>query len=106
VGNFVAVIGRHRKLPDLQAGYYELDDDLGIEMKVVGIAIEWNTRKRRGRIDTIARVEFAELGSQEFVFDPGQDLVSDKLVKRHSALQRRTAGLHARPEYRVGVTGP
>ena len=69
-------------------GEQQLDDDLRVEVEVVGVERERNALERRDRVDAIARVELAETASEQPVLERAQDLVADELVERHAARAR------------------
>ena len=50
-------------------------------------------------------MKLTETGAQQLVFDPGQDLVADELVKRHPAAARAGRREHARTENRGCLAG-
>ena len=101
VADLVSVVRRYRKLFDAQACCMELDDDLGVEVEVVGVAVEGDLLERLGGVQPVAGVELAQVGAEHGVFKARQNLVSDILVERHAALPSSTLRHHARPEDRV-----
>ena len=67
---------------------HQLDDDVGVEVEVVGVALEGDPRERRGGVEPIAGVELGELGPKHPVLEARQDLVADPFVERHAARER------------------
>src|SRR5687767_5581035 len=61
VADFVAVESRDRQFRDAQFSENKLDDDLGVEMEIVGVLLEWNLSQGRGGIEAITGVELREL---------------------------------------------
>src|SRR6266576_2068615 len=49
VADFVAIKRRDRELDDLQFFQHELNDDLGVEMEIVRVALKRNLKKRASR---------------------------------------------------------
>ena len=76
VTDLVAVVCRDGQFRDAQILEHELHDDLRVEMEVVGVFLEGNSRQRLGRIEAIAGVELGELGAEHPVLETGQDLVA------------------------------
>src|SRR2546423_14433015 len=64
VANLVAVEGRDRQLGDAQFFQDELNDDLGVEMKVVRVFLKRHLGERGGRVEAIAGVKLGEIGSK------------------------------------------
>ncbi len=83
-------------------GEQELDDDLGVEVEVVGVELERHRHERGDRVDAVTGVELAERGAQHPVLEPGQDAVADELVERHAAAARAALFEHPRAEDGVG----
>src|SRR5580692_6438680 len=54
VTDLIAIVGWDRKFPDRQACYHQLDDDLGVEMKILRIAVERNCRESLCRVNPIS----------------------------------------------------
>src|SRR5438309_287099 len=54
--NLASIICGDRLLDDTQSGYDELDNNFGIEMKIVGVEVERNLLQRSHRVDAITRV--------------------------------------------------
>ena len=62
--DFIAVISRDRQFADFPLGEkHQLNDDFGIEMEVVGIALEGDGAQGIDRIKPVAGVEFAEFAN-------------------------------------------
>src|SRR5580704_6524010 len=66
-----SVIGRDGKLGDLQTLQDELNDDLGIKVKVVCISLEGNLRQSFGGIDPITRMKLGERSPKNPVLETG-----------------------------------
>ena len=103
VADLVAVVGGDRDLDDAPAGVDQLHDDLGVEVEVVGVLLERDRRQCGDGVRPVPGVELGELGAEQRVLHPRQDLVAGELVERHAATARRAPLEHARPEHRVGI---
>src|ERR1035438_9752242 len=64
VADLVAVIGGNRQFPDAHSGAEQLDDDLCIEMKIVGVPAEGQLLQSFDRVKTVSGVEFGEVGME------------------------------------------
>lgn len=62
MADFVTIIGGDRNCDDPLARNQQLNDYFRIEMKIVGIALEWNRLESPHGISTVTRVELAETG--------------------------------------------
>ena len=98
VADLVAVVGRDRQLRDAEFFQDELDDDLGIEMKILRVPLERNLRQRAGRVEPVAGMKLREPGAEHPVLEIGQDLVADPFVERHAAGAGGAFVDHARTE--------
>ena len=101
VADFVPVKGRDRQFHDPQFLEDKLNDDLGVEMEIVRVFLERNLREGRGGIEPVTGVKLGQLRAEHPVLEPGQDLVADPFVGRHSAAARRPFVDHARAEHRI-----
>src|SRR5580693_1407881 len=59
ITDLIAVVSRDRQLPDGETGYDQLNDDLRVEMKILGVAVEWNRRQCSCRVNPISGVKLA-----------------------------------------------
>src|SRR6266576_1792130 len=84
--DFIAVIGRDRQLADSHSRYQQLNNDFGVEMKIVGIAVKRHPLEGGHRVNPIAGMKLAEMGAQQTVLAPGEDLIADEFIERHTAL--------------------
>ena len=105
VGDLVAVVGRDRDLDDALAGLDQLQDDLGVEVEAVAVALEGQPSQRLDRVRPVARVPLGQPDAGHGVLDRGQDAVADELVQRHAATARRAGVEHAGAEHGVGLAG-
>src|SRR5207244_2599314 len=105
VTDLVAVIGRDGKLKDPLPGQNELDDDLGVEVEIVRVELERDPSQRIGRVDPVAGVKLAQIGSEHSVLPPCEDLVANELVRRHAAPSRGAGLEHPRTEDRIRRPG-
>src|ERR1035438_678590 len=80
VADLVAVIGGNRQLPDAHLGTKQLDDDLRVEMKIVGIPAEGQFFQGFDRVETVSGMEFGEVGMEQPVLYSGEDLVPHVFV--------------------------
>ncbi len=103
--DLVAVVGGDGQFADAQPGQHELDDDLGVEMEIVGVALERNLFERVDRVEPVAGMELGEVRAEERVLEPGQHFVAEEFVKGHPALARPAPGHHAGTEHGVGFPG-
>src|SRR5439155_19730418 len=94
----IAVVCGNGELGDACASVEQLDDDLRVEVEVVGVQAIGDAAERLHRVDSIAAVELREAGAEEEVLDPREDPVTDELVEGHSAAQSREPVHHATPE--------
>src|SRR5690242_19898167 len=65
ITDLIAVVGRDRQLPDRQSGGDQLDDDFGVEVKVIRIAVKGNRRQRLGGVTPVSRMKLTETCAQE-----------------------------------------
>jgi hypothetical protein len=85
VADFVAIVGGNGNFVDAKALVLELDDDFRVEVEIVRHLGEINTAEGVEVVGAVAGVEFGEIQIKGVVFEKGEDLVSDVLVKRHAA---------------------
>src|SRR5204863_5576820 len=81
----VTVMGRDLKLCHSGAGVEGLEQDFGVEMKIVCVDLEGNSPQERRRIAAQSGVVFREALSRYKVLEPRQDPVSNDLVGWHPA---------------------
>ena len=105
VANLVAVVSRDGQLGDPQFFHHQLDDDLGVEMKIIRVFFERDLRQRRRRVEPVTGMKFGERRPQHSILERGQDLVADPFVSRHAARARRLFVNHARTENGIGFLG-
>src|SRR5262245_10609089 len=86
--NLVTISRRNINLDDLHVILDELEKDLGVKVKIVGVKGEPDGRKGSGGICAITRVPFAEMNAGQPVLQIGKDPITDVLVKRHAAADR------------------
>ena len=65
VRNLFAIEGGDLNLGDSLSGRDHLQDDLGVEVKFVGVVLKINTAKRRNSIGPVARVPFGKRGADQ-----------------------------------------
>src|SRR5215510_11690508 len=87
--NFIAIVGRNWRFNNPQSRSDELDDDLCVEMEIIGVQIEGNVFQRSNRINSVTGMKLCEGGTEHLVFVPAQNFVANKLVKRHAPPERR-----------------
>jgi len=103
VADLVAVVGGDRDLDDPLPGVVQLDDDLGVEVEVVGVAVERDGAQCGHAVGPVAGVELREARAEARVLEPGEDAVAHVLVARHAAAQGLTGAQHPRPEHGVAL---
>jgi hypothetical protein len=102
--DLVAIVRGDRNLDDPHALVLELDDDLGVEVEVIGHRREVDLLQRAQRVRPVAGVELREVHVQRPVLEAGEDPVSGELVQGHAASEgRQRTAEHSRPEDRVGL---
>jgi hypothetical protein len=104
VADFVAVVGGDGDFGDAEAGEVELDDDVGVEVEVVGVALEGDAFEGWDGVEAVAAVEFAQLGAEHDVLVAGEDLVADPFVEGHAAGEGVLFAEHAGAEDGVGFS--
>src|SRR5262249_52018941 len=80
MANLVPVKSRNRHLSDPQPGIVELQNDLRIEVPLVGVEKERNLTQRGHPEGPVAGMKFRKLLTRNPVLNPSQDAVADKLV--------------------------
>ena len=80
VADFVAVVRGYRDLLDSVAPGQELNDDLRVKMKAVGIELKGNGGQGLHVVGPVSRVKLRQRGPEKPVLRPGQDLVPRELV--------------------------
>src|SRR5215831_10091702 len=88
VAYLVAVIRGDGPLGDPQSRFMKLDEYLSIEMPLIGIQQKGNLLERLTTVQPVAGMKLGEFHSDNMIFEPGEDLVADKLVQRHAARAR------------------
>ena len=101
MADLVPVEGRDGQFADAQPGDDELDDDLRVEVEVVGIEVKGHGCQGPGAVQPVAAVELAQSGAEQQVLEAGEDLVAHELVQRHAAAQGPAPVEHARAEHRL-----
>ena len=71
------------RLGDAEALVLELDDDVRIEVEVVGHLREVDPRQGVQAVRPVAAVELGQAHAQSPVGVARQDLVADQLIERH-----------------------
>jgi len=71
----LTTISRNRNFDDPLACNQQLDDDFCIEVKVVGIALQWTPFERLYGISTVTAVEFAQVGMGQLVLDTAPEIL-------------------------------
>jgi len=99
----VTVAGRDRDLDDARVHVGGLKQDIGVEMKVIGVHLEGNTAQKPGCVGAIAGVVLAQAFPGQPILESRQNAVSNPLVERHSASTSTARLQHARAENDVGV---
>src|SRR5579864_5594782 len=105
MADLVAVVSGNRKLLDAKTRAEELDNDFGIEMKIVGILVKRDAGQRPYRIDPVTGMEFREAGPEKTILDSRQNLIAHPFIQRHSAVTRGAGGHHAGSKHGIGLAG-
>ena len=105
VTDFIAVKSRDRQFGDAKIPEHELNDNFGVEMKVVRVFFEWHLGQRLGRVKPVTGMELGQRRPENAILEPRQNLVANPFVSRHSAGARRAFIDHARAEDRFGLAG-
>ncbi len=105
VADLVAVVGGDGDLGDVQAGIVQLDDDLGVEVEPVRVALEGDLLQGVDRVGAVSRVELGQLGPEGGVLEPREDPVAHVLVEGHPALAGGALDHGPGPEDGVGLAG-
>ena len=105
VADLVAVIGGNGQFFDAQPGTEQLDDDLGVEVEIVGVGGERHLFQGFDGIEAVSGMEFGEVGAEEAVLDSGEDLVAYIFIERHAAAPGLAGHGHAGAEDGVGFAG-
>ncbi len=82
-----------------------MNNDLRVEMEIVGVAAERHFFQGFDRIETVSGMEFGEVGAEEVVLYFGEDLVPQVFIQRHAAAQGIAGCGHAGAEHGVGFAG-
>ena len=77
------VAGGDGNLFDAEPGYQKLNDDLGVEYKVIRVLGKGNRHEQPAAIRSIAGVIFRKMLAQDRIFNPGEDTVADLFIDRH-----------------------
>ena len=103
VADLVPVIRGDGHLDDLLLSGQELDDDLCVEMEIVGVVLERNLSQHRDAIGSVSRVELSQICVEEAVLDCREDPVPQALVQWHASAPGGSPRHHARAEDGGGV---
>src|SRR5215510_11890933 len=88
ITDFSAVIRRDRYFEDAKSLMLKLNDDLRVEVKIIGHLGEIDLFQRFEAVGTVPAVKFGELHSQRAIFESGENSVADVFIERHPAPQR------------------
>src|SRR5436309_8466703 len=91
----------NRDLPYPESIFLKLDQDLRVKMKLVRALFKRQLSQGFAGIGPESGMILGELHPQRPVFDSSEELVPEKLVQRHAALQRMTG--HAGTEDQIGL---
>src|SRR5579885_333349 len=106
VTNLVAIEGGDGNLADAEALMMQLNDDLRVEMEIIGHVGEVDLLEGVKIIGPVSTMKLGEIQSESAVFKVGQDAVADVFISRHAALERAAVILHhARSEDGVSRAG-
>src|SRR5215831_16277378 len=99
--NLVAVIRGDRHLSDAVASFQQLNNNLSIKMKHVGVLQKWQMLKRVHTIGSVTRVVLREPFAQEEILEATEDLITNIFVKRHAPPTSTTLEYHTRTKNSV-----
>src|SRR5207244_9698954 len=85
VADLVAVVRGDRELFDALPGFVELEDDLGVEVETVRVALERNPLQRCDTVGAVPAVPLAEIHADDGILNWREDPIADVLVERHAA---------------------
>src|SRR3989442_3108791 len=97
---FWAIMSRNLDLPYPESLFLKLDQDLRVKMKLIRALFKRHLLQGFAGIGPKAGVVFRKLHAKRPIFEGREELVPEKLVQRHTALQRMTG--HAGAEDQVG----
>src|SRR5262245_53159283 len=80
VADLITIVGGYRALDNPEVGFFELDQNFGVKVPLVGILHEWNSLEGFTAIEPIAGMEFRQVHSDHSILDPGEDPIAEKLV--------------------------
>ena len=86
IADLGAVVGRDRDLFDAEPFVAQFDDDLRVEVEIIGHVLGSNPAQGVQIISAVSAVELGQIQIERPVLHDGQDAVTDVLVKRHAAL--------------------
>jgi hypothetical protein len=83
----------------------QAEDDLGVEVEVVGVGREVDVLEGVHPVGPVAAVPLAQVEPGQPVLESGEDLVADELVERHPTLPGGAGTHHPRAEDCVRLAG-
>ena len=102
--DLVAVVGRDRHLGDPMSTPRQLDQDLRVEVQIVGVELEWNRAQRTRRVRAVAAVDVAEPPSEQPRLDRREHPVRESTQPRHSAVGRTRCLEETRADHGIRLT--
>ena len=103
VANFIAVMGWDGNFSDFGPDSEALDENIGVEVKIIGVEVEGYFFKGLDSVGAVASVEFAQVSPEHAVFDSGEHLVAEPFVERHAAGEGVLFAQHAGAEHHIGI---
>src|SRR2546427_6037391 len=92
-------MSRNRDLPYPETLFLKLDEDLRVEMKLIRALFKGHLSQGFAGIRAKAGMIFRKIHAKRPIFDRCEELVPEKLVQWHAALQRVTG--HAGTEHHL-----
>ena len=87
VRDLVAVERRHGNLGNALLRAQHLDNDVGVEVEIVGIEGKRHPLECFGAVGAVAGMKFRQVAAKQLVLDKRQHLVADPLVQRHPTFE-------------------
>ena len=99
VTDLTAIESGNGQLGDAPLFQDKLNDDLGVEMEIVGVFLEGQLGQCLGGVEAITGMKLGQVGPEHLVLKAREDLVAHPLVKGHPTLAGRLFVDHARAKH-------
>src|SRR6266542_1658247 len=105
VTELASVVGGDRHFLDVIVLVVELDNDLRIEVEIIGHPGKVDVLQGVQIVSPVAAMKLRQVKAQNEILKAGQNAIAGVLIKRHPSLERSAVVLHhARAEYGVGLS--